>query len=68
MWRLDGAALGPDASAVPVNDSLYGGETDACAGEVMRGVQTLEGSEQFFGVLHCEASAVVGVGLAHGTA
>src|SRR5713226_10052427 len=55
---IDGA-LGPDPAAVPGDDAHDGGEPDARALELGRGVQALEHAEQLVRVLHVEAGAVV---------
>ena len=51
--------LGPNPAAVPVDDALDGGQADAGAGVLRRGVQPLEGREQHVGVGHVEAGAVI---------
>src|SRR2546426_9011717 len=51
--------FGPRASAVTVDNATNIGQADASAVEFLRLVQALEHPEQFVGVLHIEAHAVV---------
>src|SRR5215470_4300765 len=52
-------AFGPDAPAVPVNDSLHRRQPDPGAGEIGGGVEPLERPEELVRVRHVEADAVV---------
>jgi len=52
-------ALRPDFTAVAVDDPLYRGQTDAGAGKLVHPVQTLEGAEEYAGVSHVKADAVI---------
>src|SRR5439155_21629977 len=51
--------LGPDSSAVPMDDALDGGEADPGARKVGRRVQALEGPEQLRGDARVVPGAVV---------
>ncbi len=44
---------------MPGNDALHDGQANAGAREFFLGMQALEGSEQFFGIGHVKAGAVV---------
>src|SRR3970040_390525 len=52
-------ALAPAAPAVPGDDALHDGQTDAGALELLRAVQPLEHAEQLVVVAHVEPGAVV---------
>src|SRR5579859_1792331 len=51
--------LPPDAPAMPLDDAVYGREAHAVPFEFIRRMQALEDIEQFAGVLHVEARAIV---------
>src|SRR5262245_58041477 len=53
------SAFGPDRTSMAVNDTLHGGQADACAREIPLTVQALKSPEQFRAVGHVEAGAVV---------
>src|SRR6266566_6351566 len=55
---VDGA-LGPDPAAMSVDDAAHGGEPHPRAFEFGRGVEALEHAEQFVGILHVKACAIV---------
>src|SRR5437867_1571095 len=52
-------SFGPDASAMPLDDSLYGGKPYAHAWKLREFVQPLEGREQLVHIRHVEARAIV---------
>src|ERR1035441_4771291 len=52
-------AFGPRSTAVPVNDALNVRQADACAFELLLGVQALKHSEQLAGIPRIEAHPVV---------
>src|SRR6266404_4333769 len=52
-------ALGPDASTVALNDPPHVSEADAGAFELSCRMQALEHAEEFVGILHVEAYAIV---------
>jgi hypothetical protein len=51
--------FGPRAPAVPLNDTLHGGQADARSMEFRLGVQPLKRLEQFPALLHVEARAII---------
>ena len=46
-------------AAVPVNNSLYGGQANACAFKILGRVQAVECAEKLPGIFHVETGAVV---------
>src|SRR5690348_13395492 len=56
---LPRCALRPDAAAVPADDAMHGGQSDARAGKLRARVQSLECAEQFPGIGHVKTRAVV---------
>ena len=55
---IDGSGC-PDASAVTLDDSLDGGEADACTGKLRLRMEALEGLEEACRIRGIEACAVV---------
>lgn len=53
-------AFGPEAAVVSFDDAMDDGEADAGAFEFVGGVEALKDAEEFGGVAHIEAGAVVG--------
>src|SRR5438552_12262813 len=51
--------FGPNAAAMTVDDALHGGQPHAGAFVVLGAVQALEDPEQFVGVAHIKAHAIV---------
>src|SRR3990170_3748102 len=51
--------LGPDVSAVPVDDTLYGRQADPGSLELLLGVQSLKHPKELIGVLHVEPDPVI---------
>ncbi len=42
-----------------IDDTLDGGQADACSRKIGRRVQALENAEKLFGKIHIEASAII---------
>src|SRR5438093_1586472 len=56
---LIGLGVGPDASAVALDDALHDGQADSGPLVLLGPVQPLEDAEQLVGVAHVEADPVV---------
>ena len=52
-------SLGPDLSAVPVDDALSGSQSDSGPFKLLRPVQTLKHPEELIYILHLKACSVV---------
>src|SRR5205085_1776020 len=54
------AAFGPDLASVALDDLARRRQSNSCAFEFLRGMQTLEHAEELVGISHIKAGAVVG--------
>src|SRR6185312_248228 len=59
LRALSGLRAGPHAAAVSSNDSLHGGESDACAFKLGERMKSLKWPEELTGVFHLKSGAVV---------
>ena len=57
--RISIASNSPNPTAVPVNDSLHGGQTNAGAFELGNPVQALKGSKQFVSIGHIKTGPII---------